>query len=152
MPGIAEMLAYMAPHLINHAAGLEGHSRHGYEHFAAALKPHQRRSAETVHNHAARRRHPRLRARELVELKATHGENTLDIRRHSRIFNHRAAENLGHHAFGDIIACGAEATCGDYEVGACERVVDGAADVIGLVAYRAYAGHFPAYLTEFAGY
>ena len=73
------MLSHMPADFVEHATGLERHTGHGNKNMSAVLEPHNRRRAEAVHYHPARRWHPCLTAGEGIESKSSFGKDTFYI-------------------------------------------------------------------------
>ena len=149
---VAEARVHLPGYFGQHAAGLERYAGHGYERLAVLLEPHHGRSAQAVLYHTARRRHQSLAPCEFVHRQAAFGENAVYVGGHIVVVDQCAAEYVSHHGFGDVVACRAEAACGDGERAFGHRVGYGTAYVGGVVSHGAHGGHGPALLAECAGY
>ena len=139
---------YLALH---HLFGLKWHTGHRHEHFAILFKPHDGCCAHLVLDYAATRRHHCLGSGEGVEFQVALFENLKHILLYLGAVHKRAAKVAAKCRLGDIVFCRSKPSCGENDVGVCKSVVDGAENLLAVVADDFHASYAPTERIEVAG-
>lgn len=127
--------------------GFEWDAWHRDEHFAGigGLEPHDGGCPDAVADDAAACRDEGLSGGEAVELQSAFAEDIDDVGGHVGVFAECAAEYFAEGLLGDVVACGAESSSGQDNVGATEGFGDCATDFRGRVGDDGHVGDFPTF-------